>query len=200
MQALSELFLKPLRALTGGDIHPGNSDAVQHAFVHNFTENYCNDEEESDRPPFSLQNWNEVLTTSKKDGKFVVIYLHSEMHDDTQTFCEEALRDQGVIDFMNNGQTLVWGADVVSLNLFFLLEICKHKTCHLKHVLTFFLLFLLLLSFFTISPSPETSRRYRSGGLLKSLCLSIHGSVHEASKRCVARLGSSRRYYKFRYR
>ena len=120
MQALSELFLKPLRALTGGDIHPGNSDAVQHAFVHNFTENYCNDEEESDRPPFSLQNWNEVLTTSKKDGKFVVIYLHSEMHDDTQTFCEEALRDQGVIDFMNNGQTLVWGADVVSLNLFFL--------------------------------------------------------------------------------
>ena len=139
MQALSELFLKPLRALTGGDIHPGNSDAVQHAFVHNFTENYCNDEEESDRPPFSLQNWNEVLTTSKKDGKFVVIYLHSEMHDDTQTFCEEALRDQGVIDFMNNGQTLVWGADVVSLNLFFLLEICKHKTCHLKYVLTFFL-------------------------------------------------------------
>jgi FAS-associated factor 2 len=113
MSFLSNLVLKPLRSLTGGDPHPPDSIAVQHAFIHDFTDHYCNEnDEDSERPPFSPDKWDDVLKASKRDGKFVFIYLHSTMHDDTQQFCEEALRDAGVLEFMHSGQALVWGADV----------------------------------------------------------------------------------------
>ena len=113
LQRLTDFLLKPFRSLTGGEIHPSNSLAVAHAFVQDFQLTYAQeDDTEADLPPFLPTKWDDVLRTSKTDGKFVLVYLHSNYHQHSQMFCEEALKDAGVLEFMHSGELLVWGANV----------------------------------------------------------------------------------------
>lgn len=113
LQSITDTILKPFRSLTGGEVHPPSSLAVAHAFIQDFQLTYCTEDADATAyPPFSPTKWDDVLRASKRDGKFVLIYLHSSLHDDTELFCEEALKDSNVLEFMHSGQALVWGADV----------------------------------------------------------------------------------------
>jgi FAS-associated factor 2 len=113
LSSLADAILKPIRSLTGGEAHPPDSIAVAHAFIADFRDKYCSDrEEEKDIPPFSPFKWADVLRSSQRDGKFVVIYLHSSMHDDTDEFCHDSLLDERVLEFLHSEEVLVWGADV----------------------------------------------------------------------------------------
>ena len=113
LQRFADTLLKPIRSLTGGEVHPPDSLAVAHAFIADFQDKYCHDrEEEKDIPPFSPFKWDDVLRSSQRDGKFVIIYLHSSMHDDTDAFCRDALLDARMLEFLHSNDVLVWGADV----------------------------------------------------------------------------------------
>ena len=113
LQRFTDTLLKPIRSLTGGEVHPPDSIAVAHAFIADFHDKYCHDrEEEKEIPPFSPFKWDDVLRSSQRDGKFVIIYLHSSMHDDTDAFCRDALLDARMLEFLHSNEVLVWGADV----------------------------------------------------------------------------------------
>jgi len=62
-------------------------------------------------PAFAEESYNSLLQKCKNEYKFVVIYLHSDMHDDTKQFCNELLATETVEDLLND-HFLVWANDI----------------------------------------------------------------------------------------
>ncbi len=62
-------------------------------------------------PPFFLGSYLQVLEEAKKELKFLLVYLHSEDHQDTQRFCAATLADPGVVDYVQQ-HMLFWGCSV----------------------------------------------------------------------------------------
>ncbi len=62
-------------------------------------------------PPFYLGSYLQVLEEAKKELKFLLVYLHSEEHQDTDRFCRATLADPRVVDYVGQNM-LFWGCSV----------------------------------------------------------------------------------------
>jgi len=56
-------------------------------------------------------SYQDACNASKAEFKFLVVYLHSSIHQDTDTFCREVLCTELITDFLNE-HFLFWGGDV----------------------------------------------------------------------------------------
>lgn len=62
-------------------------------------------------PPVFLASYLQVLEEAKRELKFLLVYLHSEDHQDTERFCATTLSDPQVVDYVTQ-QMLFWGCSV----------------------------------------------------------------------------------------
>jgi hypothetical protein len=103
---LLDLILYPLRWLVKShplSINP-NRDAQN--FINDFNSNYG-----SNHVPFQSTSYQATVAAAFQQTKFVLVYLHSSMHQDTDDFCRQVLNNQAFIDFANESM-LVWGGNV----------------------------------------------------------------------------------------
>jgi len=62
-------------------------------------------------PPFFIGNYSQVLEEAKKELKFLLVYLHSGDHEDTDRFCTETLGNTQVINYIRENM-LFWSCSV----------------------------------------------------------------------------------------
>jgi FAS-associated factor 2 len=75
-------------------------------FVAEFEEAYG-----SEHPEFFVGSYSQVLEEAKKELKFLLIYLHSEDHQDTDRFCTDVLSNQELRSYISEN-FIVWGCSV----------------------------------------------------------------------------------------
>ena len=64
------------------------------------------------RPDFLRGSYNQALEEAKRDLRFLLVYLHSGRHQDTDAFCGETLCSDRLQDFLEENQVLLWGCSV----------------------------------------------------------------------------------------
>jgi FAS-associated factor 2 len=101
-----KILLNPLRSLTGAqDIcTEGRSEARQ--FVSNFEMKYG-----KKMPNFSLEAAETAYRNARESSSFFLVYLHSSIHDSTDTFCNNILCNDEFLSYIN-ANFMVWGGDV----------------------------------------------------------------------------------------
>lgn len=62
-------------------------------------------------PTLFMGSLNEAVQYAKSSYKFLVIYLHSDLHQDTQQFVNQVFCDQTVLEILNRN-FVVWAGDV----------------------------------------------------------------------------------------
>ena len=103
---LLDFLLRPLRSLTGApDICP-TSETAASKFIHDFETNYGRR-----HPNFVVGSAEPTFKRARERSSFFLIYLHSAVHDDTDSFCKRVLGDEEVVAFMDEN-FVVWGGDV----------------------------------------------------------------------------------------
>ncbi len=65
----------------------------------------------TDHPPFFMGSYAQALEEAKKELKFLMVYLHSEDHQDTDGFCRGTLCHPRVVEYMRNNM-LLWACSV----------------------------------------------------------------------------------------
>ena len=63
------------------------------------------------QPPFFLGTYSQVLEEAKKELKFLMVYLHSEDHQDSDEFCSNTLCNPEVVDYLTEN-FICWGCSV----------------------------------------------------------------------------------------
>ncbi|XP_054158133.1 FAS-associated factor 2-like [Oppia nitens] len=66
----------------------------------------------SRHPEFFVGTYNQALEVAKREFKFLVVYLHSDVHEDTQEFCRSVLISDRFVDFVSEQSLLFWCSSV----------------------------------------------------------------------------------------
>jgi len=61
--------------------------------------------------PFHVASYSQVLDEAKKELRFLLVYLHSEDHQDTDRFCVETLSNSDVVRYVTENM-ICWGCSV----------------------------------------------------------------------------------------
>jgi hypothetical protein len=75
-------------------------------FAHNFESTYG-----PTHPTFLECGFQDALRKARTDFKFLLVYLHSTLHDDTPAYCAGVLTSPMVADFINDN-FLMWAGDL----------------------------------------------------------------------------------------
>lgn len=68
-------------------------------------------------PRFVASSWRQATAQAHAEFKFLLVYVHSAEHEDTDSFCREVLCSPDVVEYVNN--TFVsWGGDVRKADAF----------------------------------------------------------------------------------
>lgn len=78
--------LMPLRLLTRPDPCALNPTHAARSFADSFDKTYGRR-----RPAFVLGSFQSAVAQAMREGRFLVVYLHSPMHQDTPAFCQRTL-------------------------------------------------------------------------------------------------------------
>eukprot|EP01118_Nematostelium_gracile_P001132 TRINITY_DN11162_c0_g1_i1.p1 TRINITY_DN11162_c0_g1~~TRINITY_DN11162_c0_g1_i1.p1 ORF type:complete len:436 (-),score=95.99 TRINITY_DN11162_c0_g1_i1:42-1214(-) len=62
-------------------------------------------------PNFVIGSYNEALAKAKAEFKFLLVYLHSNMHESTPSFCQETLCSDIFTDFVNE-EMVSWAGSI----------------------------------------------------------------------------------------
>lgn len=81
---------------------------VARNFISDFNNFYLND----NRIDFFEGGYTSALYIAKRDARFLLVYLHSDEHDDTNTFVNETLLHESFIKFLQEHNILIWGGNV----------------------------------------------------------------------------------------
>jgi len=65
----------------------------------------------ANHPPFHRGSYAQALEVAKRELRFLLVYLHSEDHQDTDQFCTEVMANQEVVDYLSQSM-LVWACSV----------------------------------------------------------------------------------------
>ncbi|KAI9591464.1 thioredoxin-like protein [Syncephalis fuscata] len=63
-------------------------------------------------PEFRESSYTQALEDGKRDLKFLLIYLHSEEHDNADKFCRTVLTSTQLCDFVDRHQFICWAGDI----------------------------------------------------------------------------------------
>ncbi|CAG2172576.1 unnamed protein product, partial [Oppiella nova] len=61
---------------------------------------------------FFVGNYNQAIDAAKRDLRFLLVYLHSDSHEDTDAFCQSVLINQRFIDCLTEHNVLFWASSV----------------------------------------------------------------------------------------
>ena len=87
--------------------------ALKHPYLNFLTQNFNQNFSKygSPRPSFATCPYPEAVQNAFHAGKFLLVYLHSPMHSETDNFCKNVLCKQDVVNFF--GQSMVtWGGNI----------------------------------------------------------------------------------------
>eukprot|EP00741_Cyanophora_paradoxa_P011882 tig00020571_g11484.t1 len=88
------------------DAPPGSTATPASQFITRFELEYG-----QLHPPMLECSYTEALERSKRDYKFLIVYLHSDMHGNTPAFCRQTLASPAVIEFVSEN-FLFWAASI----------------------------------------------------------------------------------------
>ncbi|KAF9985089.1 hypothetical protein BGZ65_011761 [Modicella reniformis] len=101
------------QAITGRSTRSGPSrppqdpTSVAARFLTEYEESYG-----TTHPNFFAGGYSAALNKAKNDLRFLVVYLHSDEHDATDSFCRDTLTDSELLSYLRTNDILVWGGDV----------------------------------------------------------------------------------------
>ncbi|ESX00104.1 hypothetical protein KL918_004888 [Ogataea parapolymorpha] len=67
---------------------------------------------EIQRPDFLECSYSHALHFAKKDARWLLLYIHSENHQDTKNFIQDVLISPEFLQFIREKQILIWGGDI----------------------------------------------------------------------------------------
>lgn len=76
-------------------------------FIELFEEKYG-----SEHPPFYRGTYGQALNEAKKDLRFLIVYLHSDQHQDTSDFCTKVLTHQAISNYVTRNNLVFWACSV----------------------------------------------------------------------------------------
>ena len=88
-----------------GSSHPPTLLQSHHAFLLRFEALYG-----SFHPDFTEGSLFDAMAAAKRQCKFVLVFLHSSLHGDSEKFCLETFSSQPVVEFINRN-FILWAAD-----------------------------------------------------------------------------------------
>ncbi|KAF8983625.1 hypothetical protein BGZ46_009887 [Entomortierella lignicola] len=86
---------------------PQDPASVAARFLREYEESYG-----TVHPNFYAGGYSAALNKAKSDLKFLIVYLHSDEHDATDSFCKETLADSSLLTYLRTNEFLVWGGNV----------------------------------------------------------------------------------------
>ncbi|KAE8748558.1 hypothetical protein FOCC_FOCC004734 [Frankliniella occidentalis] len=107
---IAPIFIFAYRLLFRGDHRRYVTDPVADVmnFIRSYEENYGNQ-----HPVFYQGSYHQALNDAKHELRFLIVYLHSDDHQDNIDFCRQVLKDESVIQYINT-HMLFWGCNVNS--------------------------------------------------------------------------------------
>lgn len=102
-----ELLFVPLRWLFQSQPLSLNPDQDTVRFVEEFNAKYG-----SNHAPLVTTSYQTAVATSHAQHKFLVVYLHSPLHEDADNFCSQVLCSSRLTQVLGNDQVLFWAGRV----------------------------------------------------------------------------------------
>ncbi|CAM9395024.1 unnamed protein product [Scytosiphon promiscuus] len=100
--------LSPVNYILGVEDQPKDGSAAARRFVNQFETEYGQER----RPTFVAESYPEAVQEAARQHKFLMVYLHSPLHQDTPEFCRSTLCSAAMVDFMEHN-VLVWGGSLM---------------------------------------------------------------------------------------
>jgi hypothetical protein len=74
----------------------------------------------ANHPNFVDRSYQSAVALAYRESKFLLVYIHSPMHEDTEKFCNQVLCSQNVIRFLDNNLITwagrIWDPEAYSLS------------------------------------------------------------------------------------
>ena len=93
-----------------------NPEEDTRAFVNDFNQEYG-----FTHPTFQMSSYQSAVQNAFQNHKYLLIYIHSPLHEDTQTFCQSSLCTEGVSRYIDSNMIFwsgrVWDTEAYSLSI-----------------------------------------------------------------------------------
>ncbi|KAE8898369.1 hypothetical protein PF005_g27038 [Phytophthora fragariae] len=103
-----ELLMSPLSFVLG-DGEPEDPQAAARNFTHSLRRRYG----ENVTPRFEHTSFRDAVSTARTASKFLLVFLHSNIHDDADAFCRKAMCTERMSAYLNNSDCIVSWAGCV---------------------------------------------------------------------------------------
>ncbi|KAI9920027.1 hypothetical protein PsorP6_015602 [Peronosclerospora sorghi] len=103
-----ELLLSPLSFVLG-DGEPEDPQTAARHFTHSLRRRYG----ETTTPRFEHLSFRDAVSTARTASKFLLVFLHSNIHDDADTFCRKTMCTERMSAYLNNSDCIVSWAGCV---------------------------------------------------------------------------------------
>ncbi|KAH7487670.1 hypothetical protein PRIC1_011776 [Phytophthora ramorum] len=103
-----ELLMSPLSFVLG-DGEPEDPQAAARNFTHSLRRRYG----ENATPRFEHTSFRDAVSTARTASKFLLVFLHSNIHDDADAFCRKAMCTDRMSAYLNNSDCIVSWAGCV---------------------------------------------------------------------------------------
>lgn len=103
-----ELLMSPLSFVLG-DGEPEDPQAAARHFAHSLQRRYGQDV----TPQFEHTSFRDAVSTARTASKFLLVFLHSNIHDDANSFCRKAMCTERMRTYLNNSDCIVSWAGCV---------------------------------------------------------------------------------------
>jgi hypothetical protein len=100
---------------------PHNPDQDTQKFIGSFELKFRNP------PRFFDRSYQAAVRMAHSQSKFLIVYLHSELHENTDSFCRDVLCSSGVSRFLEES-SILWGGSVSEVEAFALTYKLKCKS------------------------------------------------------------------------
>ena len=100
------MVLNPLRAVTGAQEVQQTSENAARSFISSFEAKFG-----ERHPHFSIGGPEATFRRARDNASFILVYLHSSIHEETDRFCKSILCNNELVNFIN-GRFVTWGGDV----------------------------------------------------------------------------------------
>ncbi|TDH70045.1 hypothetical protein CCR75_005175 [Bremia lactucae] len=103
-----ELLMSPLSFVVG-DGEPEDPQVAARRFAHSLMRRYG----ENVTPHFEHLSFQDAVSTARTASKFLLVFLHSNIHDDADSFCRNELCTERMSAYLNNSDCIVSWAGCV---------------------------------------------------------------------------------------
>jgi FAS-associated factor 2 len=117
--AVVRTLLWPLRLLASDEEQPVHGQAAAQRFVQTYERDFG-----TQHPDFFANSFKQAAARARSESKFLVVYLHSPVHEDTPRFCRQTLSSENLTGFMNQNIVL-WGGSTLHADAYIISDRLK---------------------------------------------------------------------------